>query len=228
VTILYRFDDGPNGGGKGLNPASGLIRDSAGNLYGVASGGGENGGGTVFKLDTSDVFSVLYSFPSILGSDGGAPLGRLTRDDQDGSLRGVATSGGDASCLCGVIFRVNAAGEETVIHDFFGNGGGSLPAAGLLDLGGVLYGTTDAGGDSSCAPLNHGCGVLYQVDRSGKYAVLHRFAGPAAGDGAYNSNELIRGEDGSVYGVTNFGGTGTNCEPNGVIGGCGTIFKYTP
>jgi uncharacterized repeat protein (TIGR03803 family) len=231
ITILYRFDDGPNGGGEGFFPPSGLIRDSAGNLYGVASFGGENNTGTVFKLDTSGVFSVLYSFASQFGSGGSVPVGRLTRNDQDGSLTGLAGSGGDASCLCGVIFRVDMAGGETVIHRFFGHGGGDLPAAGLLDVGGVLYGTTDQGGDPSCglpAADNQGCGVIYQVDRSGKYTVLHRFAGAAAGDGADIENELTRGEDGSIYGVTNFGGTGTTCGSNGVFPGCGTIFKYTP
>src|SRR5262249_30554781 len=34
----------------GVNPMSGLVADGAGNLYGVTSGGGSNGNGTIFEL----------------------------------------------------------------------------------------------------------------------------------------------------------------------------------
>ena len=45
-TVLYRFTGGADGG----NPWAGVIRDSAGNLYGTTAGGGKRGGGVVFKL----------------------------------------------------------------------------------------------------------------------------------------------------------------------------------
>jgi uncharacterized repeat protein (TIGR03803 family) len=37
----------------GQNPASGLIQDSAGNLYGTTQYGGTIGGGTIFKITRS-------------------------------------------------------------------------------------------------------------------------------------------------------------------------------
>src|SRR6202035_3638543 len=125
------------------------------------------------------VFSVLYTFTG--GSDGGAPIGRLTMDT-NGNIHGVTSSGGDPSCNCGVVFRLDASGNETVLHKFFGRGGGSFPGVGLLDVSGSLYGTTFNGGDLTCnAPV--GCGVLYQIGKDGQYSVLHRFTG-IPGDGS--------------------------------------------
>ena len=47
-TVLYSFTGGADGG----NPFGGVVRDSVGNLYGVTDGGGGNGVGVVFKVDT--------------------------------------------------------------------------------------------------------------------------------------------------------------------------------
>ena len=144
-TVLYAF----TGGADGAIP-EGLVRDSAGNLYGVAlTNVTAQGAGTVFKLDTAGVFTVLYTFTG--GADGGTPMGRLTID-ANGNLHGVTESGGDPKCNCGVVFRLDSSGHETVVHKFFGGGGGSFPLVGLLDVGGMLYGTTGGGGDVTCLP----------------------------------------------------------------------------
>ena len=45
-TVLHSFPYLP----KGAGPFSAVILDSAGNLYGTASGGGPRNGGVVFKL----------------------------------------------------------------------------------------------------------------------------------------------------------------------------------
>ncbi|MGA2742384.1 MAG: choice-of-anchor tandem repeat GloVer-containing protein [Bryobacteraceae bacterium] len=55
---------------------------------------------------------------------------------------------------CGIVFQLTppstsgGAWTETVLHSFSGkNGDGAIPVAGLvLSSGGVLYGTTSAGG----------------------------------------------------------------------------------
>jgi len=208
-TVLYSF----TGGVDGASPRN-LTRDAEGNLYGVATSASLTTG-TVWKLDSQGVFTVLYSFTG--GSDGGEPLGRLIQDS-NGNLHGTTISGGDPICKCGVVFRLDNSNNETVVHKFFGHGGGSNPAVGVLDHSGVLYGTTESGGT--------GWGVFYQISRTGQYVVLHRFGGSSAGDGADSSTgALSLGTDGNIYGATSFGGTGTACQnPNG----CGTIFKYTP
>jgi uncharacterized repeat protein (TIGR03803 family) len=45
-TVLYSF----TGGADGSQPQAGVIRDSAGSLYGTTSYGGKNSGGVVFEL----------------------------------------------------------------------------------------------------------------------------------------------------------------------------------
>ena len=51
-TVLFDF---ANYSSKGANPGAGVVRDSAGNLYGttVSGGSGPGGAGVVFKVDTS-------------------------------------------------------------------------------------------------------------------------------------------------------------------------------
>ncbi len=57
-TVLDDF----TGASDGVYPISGLIRDSAGNLYGTASMGGAVGYGTVFKVDATGAETVLHNF----------------------------------------------------------------------------------------------------------------------------------------------------------------------
>jgi uncharacterized repeat protein (TIGR03803 family) len=215
--VLYRF----TGGADGAQP-QGLVRDSAGNLYGVATSDTLPSFGTVFELDTAGVFTVLYTFKG--GADGENPVGRLIRDT-NGNIHGVTAAGGDPGG--GTVFRLDAAGNKTVLHNFFAYGGGYQPVDGLIDVAGTLYGTTLSGGDfpKDCPD---GCGLLYQIGKTGQYTVLHRFAGLAAGDGnSPNIGQLTLGADGSIYGATSIGGN-TCPDGNGATLGCGVIFKYTP
>lgn len=204
-TVLHRFTPSANG----MYP-QGLVRDSEGNLYGVAL---ESlvGLGTVFKLDTAGVFSVLYAF-SGNGGDGAFPVGRLTIDS-NGNIHGVTGLGG-------TLFRLDASGQLTVMHRFSRGVDGHDPLTGLLDAGGTLYGTTRYGGDPNC-----NCGVLYQIGKTGQYSVVHTFTGSPDGEDSQVGGETL-GSDGSIYGATWHGGTGT-CT-GGSYPGCGTIFKYTP
>jgi uncharacterized repeat protein (TIGR03803 family) len=94
-TVLYSFT-GPN---DGVNPCSGVIRNS-GNLSGTTSGGGPNKGGTIFKLAKNGKLTVLYSFP---GTNGSHPNAGLIRDSA-GNLYGTAMDGGDHGS--GVVFKI--------------------------------------------------------------------------------------------------------------------------
>jgi uncharacterized repeat protein (TIGR03803 family) len=79
--VLYTFGGQP---GDGQTPMGGLVRDSAGNLYGTTSAGGlggnicQGGCGVVFKVDKTGTETVLYSFTG--GADGGNPVAGLLRD----------------------------------------------------------------------------------------------------------------------------------------------------
>ena len=111
--VLYSFLGGPDGG----NPYGGLLRDSQGNLYGTTYYGGicQYGPycGTVYKLDSAGNKTTLWNFQC--GADGCEPeFGSLVMDQQ-GSLYGTTSFGGDLSvtnpaCLeflgCGTVFRL--------------------------------------------------------------------------------------------------------------------------
>ena len=146
-TVLHIFT-GPDG----IGPSAGLVRDKEGNLYGTTGGGGVSGGGlsgegTVFRLDTAGRESVLHSFT---GPDGANPIAGLIRDEA-GNLYGTTAFGGFLNCAgtgCGVVFKLDPAGNETVLHSFTWPDG-AFPFAGLVqDKAGNLYGTTTDGGAS--------------------------------------------------------------------------------
>jgi uncharacterized repeat protein (TIGR03803 family) len=80
----------------------------------------------------------------------------------------------------GTVFKLDTAGNETVLYGFTGKiGDGAHPRASLvLDAQGNLYGTTANGGGSlacSGGVLGHGCGTVFKVDKTGNETVLHRF-----------------------------------------------------
>jgi uncharacterized repeat protein (TIGR03803 family) len=208
-TEVYFF----TGRNDGFGPNA-LVRDAAGNLYGAASFAGSSTLGTIFKLDTSENFTVLYTFTG--GAAGSTPTGRLIID-VNGNIHGTTEFGGDAFCNCGVVFRLDAAGDAKVLHVFKTNPQGTTPQEGLIDVGGVLYGTTSGGGDSACRPLSNGCGVLFEIGKTGQYSVLHTFTG-ASGDAGDGASALMLGSDGSIYGTTMAGGANSK----------GAFFKYTP
>src|SRR6266851_4736271 len=109
-TLLYNFGAG---GANGSNPSGGLVRDSAGNLYGSTYGGGAStnpncfadgtklpadGCGEVFKMDANGNLSVLYSFPGKSYCwTGCEPLAPLTLDAA-GNLYGTTYLGGSRNC----------------------------------------------------------------------------------------------------------------------------------
>ena len=70
---------------------------------------------------------------------------------------------------CGVVFKLDPAGQETVLYTFTGGADGALPTAGVIrDAAGNLCGTTQSGG-----PAN--AGVVFKVTPSGQETVLHGF-----------------------------------------------------
>jgi len=94
-SVLYSFTGYPN---DGAFPYAGLVRDSAGNLYGTTAYGGTSDNGAVFKLDTTNTESVLHSFT-------GSPDGAVSRAplllDSTGNLYGTTYQGGTLGTVCG-------------------------------------------------------------------------------------------------------------------------------
>jgi uncharacterized repeat protein (TIGR03803 family) len=223
--VLYSFA----GGGDGARPYSGVIRDVAGNLYGVTYLGGHthctSGCGTVFELDSSGSFATLYQFKG--GQDGGNPRGGLVMD-ANGNLYGSAQNYGDLSCNkrggnpgCGTIFEMTPTRKFMMLHSFGGSPDGATPSESLtLDKKGDVYGTTSFGGDQSCNG-GYSCGVVFEIGASGQELVLHKFAG-GKNDGEVPYGGLARDFSGNLFGTTVSGGVGP-CNR-----GCGVVFKLAP
>jgi len=226
-TILYSFKSGTDG----AVPSGGLLRDSAGNLYGTTAFGGNqgcggSGCGTIFRLDTADNETVLYRFAG--APDGSQPSGPLISDGHN--FYGVADSGGTGTGCgangCGTIFKLSTSGKETTLYSFTGGSDGANPTGGVIhDAAGNLYGVAFSGGPS-CG-IAGGCGTVFELSPSGTLTVLHSFTGPP--DGQNPSAGLIRDAAGDLYGTTPVGGSGGgNCSGSSHIPGCGIVFKLTP
>jgi len=154
LTVLHTFQ----GRTDGSNPGTGLILDSANNLYGVTAnggdltcpGGGGRGCGTVFKLNASGRKTVLYMF--LGGTDGAHPAPGLARDSA-GNLYGATEVGGDYKA--GTVYKLDTTGKKTVLHQFNGTDGWG-PNVVILDAAGNLYGTANGGG-------RYGEGTIFKI-----------------------------------------------------------------
>ena len=242
LTVLHTFT-----GTDGEFPAAVLLRDAAGNFYSSTSGGGDlncsngisgnPGCGTVFKLAVNGNETVLYTFTGGVDGSGPSPLLR----DMAGNLYG--TTGpcyGYGGCSYGTVFKVNPAGQMTILYSFTLGLDGGYPEAGLvIDVEGNLYGTTMGGGNpndcnswfarsqSAHPPMEwptNGCGTVYSLSPSGEESVLYSFTGNS--DGAFPGARLVRDSAGNFYGTTTGGGDLNVCYNNNP--GCGTVFKLTP
>ncbi len=103
-SVLYSWPGLYAGG-----PAAPLMMDSAGNLYGTTTQGGDAYYGTVFKLTPYNgqwFLTNLYEFSR--GADGGTPYSNVVMDAQ-GNLYGTASRGGNTTnCQggCGVVWEI--------------------------------------------------------------------------------------------------------------------------
>jgi uncharacterized repeat protein (TIGR03803 family) len=227
-TVLHSFTGEPDGG----NPAAGLVRDVSGNLYGTTSQGGTSNAGTVFRLDPAGNETVLYSFGG--EPDGAFPFADIIIDSAS-NIYGTTSQGGTSNA--GTVFKLDPAGNETVLYSFGGGSAdGTHPVAGLVqDAAGNFYGTTFEGGAGQCSVNPHYkyytavCGgTVFKLDPTGTETVLHSFA---VTDGANPAATLIRDTTGNLYGTTSAGGELCIIIPgpwpqDPVIGEyCGTVFK---
>ena len=125
--------------------------------------------------------------------------------DAAGSLYGVADYG---TTGYGVIFKVDAGGQFSVLHTFTGGTGGAYPGGLTLDSNGNLYGTTSAGGA-------YNEGTIFKLDPTEDLTLLYSFTGENDGAPPYDA-KLLLDSAGNIYGA-NCG----NCREGGV----GTVYK---
>jgi len=214
-TSLYQFTGQTDGG----LPIGRLIRDSAGNLYGVTSLGGDPtcSCGTAFELQTNGTLTVLHAFQG--GQDGAQNSGQgelgLVQIGNDfyGSASFGGVGGCDGSLGCGVVYQVTPTQQETVLYRFTSQADGGFPQDLISDSAGTLYGET---GGSYAAGNG---GTIFNMDTSGNLKTLYTF--PEGVRGTSPRWGLIRHDDGTFYGVTQYGGN-SNCALGSA--GCGVVF----
>ncbi len=193
----------PGSGSFVVTPSGRLLAMPDGTIYGTTPVGGEFGKGSIFRMTPDGLGGLTWSeVHSFSGIDGEKPQGGL-KLGADGFIYGSTLSGGASGA--GTIFRLDAAGRLTRLHDF-ADSGGRTPSVVLPGPGGGLYGTTAAGGA-------HDQGTVFRLDASGALATLHDFGEP--GDGTAPTAGVILASDGFLWGTT----------PSGGDNGLGTVFR---
>lgn len=200
-TTLHTFTGGNDGGG----PYSGLVL-AGGTLYGSATYGGASNFGALFAVSTNGQnFTNIYSFTN---ANDASPIGDLLLSGN--TLYGT-TSGGNGGGF-GSVFAIGTNGlGYTNLHTFSPNSGspnytnsdGSAPAAGLILVSNLLYGTASQSG-------LYGSGVIFAVSTNGHFTNLYNFTknsgSPATnGDGANPRGGLVLVSN-TLYGTTYNGG----------------------
>lgn len=197
-SVLYSFGCGSSG----FAPASGVTFDTAGNIYGTASAGGDGGDGTVYELSRSGsswVETTLYAFQG--GLDGSEPVAPVFFDPA-GNLYGATLGAGPHND--GTVFELQPSGENwifSLVYGFdqgrvYGGPNGNL----LMDASGNIYGTTWAGG----AFAN---GSVFKLTPGGlggwTFTSLHDFTGE---DGSSVFGGISTDANGNLYGTAAMGG----------------------
>ena len=208
-TTLINFN-----GTNGYYPASSLIADAAGDLFGTTRQGGANSDGTVFEIANNAGSYTLNTLVSFNGANGKGPFAGLIADAV-GDLFGTTASGGTYGD--GTVFELvnNGGGSYTqnTLASFNGTDGEQPYFGGLIaDTAGDLFGTTVLGGAN-------GDGTVFEIAKTGgSYASMPTTL--VSFDGANGSQPyaaLIADAAGDLFGTTSAGGAN----------GDGTVFELS-
>jgi uncharacterized repeat protein (TIGR03803 family) len=165
-------------------------------------------------IANAQTYTVLHTFT---GSPDGVYPSPLIRD-AEGNLYGTAEAGGNntTNCLggCGMVYKIDTAGNLSVLYNFAGGSNGAYPLAALArDASGNLYGTTQGLGTFNLS-------VVFKLTADGQET---SFAAP---EGSLNAPVVVDAK-GNLYGMTPYGGS-PNCGWDREELGCGTLFVMTP
>ena len=219
-STIYNFQ----GTSDGDTPVSGVVFDSAGNLY-VTSAGYYNYPAVIELTPASGgtwTETSLYTFPSNYDQVYAAVV-----MDAAGNLYGTTVGGGSTTACntsgCGSIYKLSKGSSgwtETTLYDFAGGADGGAPYSTLLrDSTGDLYTTT--------ANYGNGVGSIFKLapasGGSWKGTALYDF--PVLIEGTHPYSSLLADGQGNYYGTTSQGGLNVDC---GYYLGCGTVYKLSP
>lgn len=177
----------------------GAVRQAQGDIPSVGAPGATPQSRAPATRGDSSNYKVLYSFHGEL--DGDVPSASLV--DVDGTLYGTTQYGGGSALGRGTVFTITTGGTEKPLYKFQ-KGHGAHPLASLIDVNGLLYGTTYRGGQ----------GTVFSLTTGSVEQVLHYFVGKEYGKNPYAA---LIDVGGALYGTTHFGGTDNY----------GTVFSIT-
>jgi uncharacterized repeat protein (TIGR03803 family) len=224
VTVLHTFSGGAS---DGDTPKAALLQANDGYLYGTTSAGGAANFGTIFRITTAGVFTLLHSFAGGV-SDGRDPEAALIQA-ADGNLYGTTILGG-ASNL-GTAFRMALDGSGFAIVHSFADGSSDTDGASPLGIfqasNGSFYGWTLHGQYHGSFACCSNAGTVYEMAGTGAVTLLPVYSTPAR---VYPTDVIQAGSAGNLYvtqdgfqgGVSVFAADGSALAAYGVPASAGS------
>jgi uncharacterized repeat protein (TIGR03803 family) len=189
-SVLYSFPEALAGSGysnPGNQGPTGLVADSAGNLYGTTFYGGAEcatdfplGCGSIFELAADGTFTTIYNFATSYNGIAALPFPCCLVIDKSGNLYGTTLqwglNAGPFACNgmgCGTVFKFSTLTHEfSILHEFGRVANDGLNPVGPLtmDSAGNLFGTTYYGG------TDYFNGTIFEVTPKGVETIKHNFS----------------------------------------------------
>ncbi len=190
---------------EGATPRAGLLDFGDGWYYGTTATDGLYDGGTLFRVNSGGSLEVLHHFdPDVDGSNSKVELLEYNAS----VIIGATSQGGPFNG--GTIFEYEIGGDVTPIHNLNpAIHGGSI--SGVITYNSndnTMYLTAANGGQSG-----HGTLIGFTPNQ---LDVVHHFGGDEEGE--FPQGGVTLGTDGSLYGVTQFGGENNQ----------GSIYRFDP
>ena len=180
------------------------MRGTDGQLYGATAAGGTTGLGTLFKMTTAGVSSVLANFTGTSGAAPGATPRSGVVAGSDGNFYATTSAGGPGNA--GVVCRVSAGGVFQGVANLSVPKGWTPSSAPVSDgAGGFLF-SMSSGGDN-------GGGTLVRLAAAGAVTV----AAPLGGTIGSRPAGALLSAGGEFFGVASRGGATDR----------GTLYKYS-
>jgi uncharacterized repeat protein (TIGR03803 family) len=204
-------------GNEGATPSTGLVKDSAGYLWGMGQNS-DFGHGVIFKYHptTADFQTVAIMHDTMPGLKG--PGVNSVIRIANGDWWGTTSRGGDYEQ--GTVFKMNPTTgfAETLVEftGFLGTIRGGKPMSALCEDGlGYVWGTTPHYG------ATHDHGTLFKINvATGQFTTVLSFTNTTTGSarGKEPVGALVRDNLGYLWGITRFGGASS----------VGTIYMVNP
>ena len=202
--VVHKFSASPGA------PSGPLVEVSNGVFYGTTEGGGEFGGGTIFRMDSNGAVEVLHQFRAA-GTEGYGPRGGLVRIGDD--LYGTTVQGGPFNG--GTVFRLSLSGDFSVVTDRIGDPAVSAPNQPGVNVSATLLAASDGwlyGVTNTNPAIFRVHPVTGEYEQRFSFVTLPKtktFVAPSA---------LMEGSDGQIYGTVQRGGTGNDPSQQNAAG----------